>query len=536
MSPTAPDRPGAAGEDRLLALLVLLPAAVLAWPGDAAPLLHDAYPHVAGTGWIALAAAPLAAFLAWRRRFVGSPALVPLVVFVLWGFVAVGAGAATDAFEARRALAHGCVLLVLFVGGAALGVTGRRWLVGGVLVLSLAWTAGALTRMDGYAGVLGNSGALGQAALPGAVCGGWLVVAGHGGRRVLGTAVFLAFAAHAGLAPVLAGMVSAAAALAASAFLAPRLREGARWPWTRRLALLALAVLPAGAWLGWRALPSAESNHWEVSDVAAGDVSGLEVRALLWQRVPSVLAEHPLLGVGPGQLHADFPPHRDPEEIRLSNHGSCDDHTAEIDHLHQDWLQGLVEGGLVGGLAWVVFLVLALSACASALRSSVLVRAMLGAAGLALLVNATAHSPFLFHPASAALALPLFGAVSAREAPREGSGRGQGLAFLILVPALFAAWTGWRLVAHGAALTRAFRAAEVVARAAEGGRRGRGRRRGRRAVLRAGVRAGGRLRPGAAPARPATPRAWIPSSRWRATGSCSCSAPTTPPPGSRSAR
>ena len=51
-------------EHGALPLLLLLPAAALAWPGPGAFLVNDPFPHLTGTGVIALASLPAAAWLA----------------------------------------------------------------------------------------------------------------------------------------------------------------------------------------------------------------------------------------------------------------------------------------------------------------------------------------------------------------------------------------------------------------------------------------------------------------------------------------
>jgi len=183
------------------------------------------------------------------------------------------------------------------------------------------------------------------------------------------------------------------------------------------------------------------------------------------REVPALLGDHLFLGVGPGQMQATFPPYRDPAEIAASSHGSCADHATEIDHLHNDVLEGLSELGLLGGLPWLAFLCLVALRAWRALRGAEPALAALGAAGLALLANALAHSPLLFHAAPAAGAFALFGALSARPGARPFPPVG----LLALGLCGGAAWLGLPLIVHGRALSAALRGRAAAILSAERG-------------------------------------------------------------------
>ncbi|MEM7306003.1 MAG: O-antigen ligase family protein [Planctomycetota bacterium] len=458
-----PNDSPAAGEDRLLALLLLLPGAVLAWPFAGAPIAEDPYPHLAGSAWIALASLPAALFAAWRGRLAGSPALALFGLVLAAGLASGLIGAGTDTAEARRALVHGLALIVPLAAGSALGAAGRAVLVRGLALLSLAWVAGAFARSElALAGVLGNTGALSQAALPGAVAGLLLAASGRGAWRIGGALAFLAFAVHAGKAPVLAGLLVAGVALALAAALGRGLGRA-------RLVLLAGAALLPLSFAALRLAPESTApadaaSATQVDDRLAADTGGVGVRVAIWKRVPALLAAHPLLGVGPGQMQAAFPPYRDPDEIAASSHGSCEDHATEIDHLHNDVAEGLGELGLAGGVPWLLLLALAAAHALVALRSTAADRAALGAASLALLGNALAHSPLYFHPASAWLGFTLIGALWSDEEPRRGAPWTRALA----AAAIAAALLGQPLIVHGRELTASLQGRARTLAAAQG--------------------------------------------------------------------
>ena len=98
-----------------------------------------------------------------------------------------------------------------------------------------------MSLFEGDGGVLGNSGPLSQAALPGAVVGAWYVATRRGVFWHLGLVAFLLFACHSGLAPVYAGGLAATLALLTSSFLSPWAKDRAQV--RRRLGLLTAATV-----------------------------------------------------------------------------------------------------------------------------------------------------------------------------------------------------------------------------------------------------------------------------------------------------
>ncbi len=426
--------------------LLVLPALVFATP--LSPLAGDPYPHLAGTGWAALLLLPLT-FLVLARgaRLAG---VWPFLWLLAWALLARLVAPVSDTLEARRVLLGLALLPLAFAGGAALEAPGRARLQDLLMLLTLAWSGFALWsgwREADFAGVLGDTGSLSQAALPGAAAGALALVRAHGPRRVLGGLALGAFLVHVAAAPVLAGSHTLLAGLLLGAWFGRgRGRAG--------LAALALAALLAPFFgLAARELASAAPPA-PIEGAPASpshSLSGLGVRGFIWKAALGLVADHPLTGAGPGQFQAAFPPHRDPREIERSRHGVCSELDTEVEHAHNDWLQAFCELGLPGGLLFALGLVLAARAALRALVDEE--RAGLAVAALALLVNAFVHAPLLANPASATLALALFGALAGRA---DGGTRPRAL--VVALPALVAAFFALPLVGHGRALVEHVRA------------------------------------------------------------------------------
>ena len=258
----------------------------------------------------------------------------------------------------------------------------------------------------------------------------------------------LSFAVHGARAPVLLGLLALVVALGLAAVLGRSMVTVGR-----RLALVGLGLVGLALYAGSKA--GAETP--DGTGALSADTAGAPVRLALWKRVPALVGDHPLLGVGPGQVQAAFPPYRDPDEIAASSHGGCSAERTEIDHLHNDLLQGWAEWGLVGGLLWSAFLGLCAWRALGAMAASDRSLAALGTAALALMGTGLAHSPWLFHPASAGLGFVLFGALSAPATPA----RRDTSAWLLPALALLVALLSQTFLAHG----RLFRGTPVPAEA-----------------------------------------------------------------------
>lgn len=434
---------GARGIDGL-APLALLPAALLAWMGPGALLESDPFPHLAGAGIAALALAPVALVLLVKRP--PLPFAVGLWIAAgLLGLVPVLAGETSDTFEARRALVLAAAGVVACASGAALGPRGREWLADGMVLLSIAWTGFAcadfaLAGAGHLAGVLGNTGALSQAALPGAVLGAVRLARGAGLRAGAGLVAAVLFVAHAAAAPVLAGAIAFVVALAAAAW-ALRAETRAR----RLLALFAL--LAAGSVALTRGLAgSNDAGEPSVSGLVS-ESAGLGVRARIWTRVPEMLLDHRLLGVGPGQFQAAFPPYRDPLEAQRSRQGICSGEDTEVEHAHSDVLQAFAEGGLVGGGFVLAFLLIVALRAGSTLLHGDAERVPFAAAALATLVDGCGNGVLTRNAAASLLSMLVFGVLLAGS-PR----RSPWLALPISAIGLAAAFFAVPLLRHGSAL------------------------------------------------------------------------------------
>ncbi|MEQ1895380.1 MAG: O-antigen ligase family protein, partial [Planctomycetota bacterium] len=359
----------------------------------------------------------------------------------------------SDTVEADRALLGLALAPLAFAGGAALEARGRALFAWGLVLVSLAWTSGALAMGAGFAGVLGDSGSLSQAALPGAALGaGWLVAEG-GARRVLGGLALALFLVHVGVTPVLAGSHTLLAGLLCAAWKAHAGR--ARFAALALVALLAPFVGMAGREMASGALATIEGAPVERSH----SLGGLGVRGYVWSAALGMVVDAPLTGVGPGQFQAAFPPYRDPREIELSRHGVCSELDTEVEHAHNDYLQFLVELGLVGGLLFAAFTVLVVRRALAALGEEEQLAGAL--AVLALCVNAGVHAPLSANPASAPLALALAGTLFAR-GPRRRLG-----ALPMVLPALLTFPLAPGLITLGAALTDYVRRVARIAELAE---------------------------------------------------------------------
>jgi hypothetical protein len=137
------------------------------------------------------------------------------------------------------------LLPLALAGGAALGTRGRATFAAILVGLSCAWTGLALVRGftgDSFAGVLGDTGSLSQAALAGAAIGCVWAARGSGARRLLGALALALFLVHVAAAPVLAGSHTLLAGLLLAAWRATERGRGA----LLALALVALIAPFAG--------------------------------------------------------------------------------------------------------------------------------------------------------------------------------------------------------------------------------------------------------------------------------------------------
>ena len=444
--------------------------------------MDDPFPHLSGAGYVGLLALPVALFLPFAAQ--GGRVRGLRILAVLWGFIvsATLVGNPVDSFEARRSLVMASSWLVLFLGGALLDSSGRRLFNRGLLVLSIVLIGASFVRNltlgeESLPGVLGNPGPLSQAALPGAAIAAWYIATRRGLYWALGWLAFGLFLAHVGLAPVYAGGLSLTCALVASSFLSPWTRRNAQV--RKRIGLLAAASVfvifalrapttasaspidPAD--LGDLATP-AEPTRATASDEAtvARDLGGVEVRKRIWSQLGTVSRAHPLFGLGPGQFEARFRPYRDSREAELSRGGVCETAETEVEHAHNDGLQGLFELGPFAGALWILFLALSARAAIRAVREADLPTIGMGVGALALLINGLFHSPLSYYPMTSALGFVLLGAVFARERAEEGLETSKPVRWAVAAIGVFGASFAWPLIAHGDALQDYIRIAKAT--------------------------------------------------------------------------
>jgi tetratricopeptide (TPR) repeat protein len=380
--------------------------------------------------------------------------LVPLLIGVGW----VAFGGISDTFEASRVMLVAFTALAMLMSGASLGERGRRILARGSVCIALALLVPAhLDRANGWTGVLGNTGCVSEAALAGALIGG-LIAARAGAWKsawgCLGAVALLLHVAYTTRVPVIAGALSASASLCAVAWLARRL------PRVSRIALAALAgiavllvalpiararstgsVLATGqeseaggsaraAASASEAPPSSKDSASGIADDKAagaksaeeidpGNTGGFEVRARIWSASLSMLRDHVLAGVGPGQFTARFPTYRDPREIEISTLGRRLAAETEVEHPHNDWLAVVLDTGVLGGVCWLGFLSCVIWAGFRALNAKEIELPGLAAAALALCANAFVNATLSGDAVSSSLAFAIFGSVLATPGDRR---------------------------------------------------------------------------------------------------------------------
>ena len=419
-----------------LALIALstLPLFALAWPA-AGGLVDQLQPELWGTGVVGLGALAAVVLVVLLRRPVALGGLTLLLGFVALGAVTQRWKTPGDTLGASRSMMLSLSGMALLITGARLDSAGRLALVRAATLLSIAFVVPAMFGVQGHLfGTLGNTGATAQAALPGALTGALLLAGGRGAWRALGLSATLLFAAYVTIAPSITAAIALAATLAIGIFRSRRLRLG--------LALTLAACAVSGQVARWLdALPKAgvaSSSPAETarSGSAGGNLGGIEVRRRVWASSLGMLGAAPWLGTGPGQFRTSFPPYRDPQERELSNRSSGFE--TEVEHVHNDWLQGVLDGGAIGGALWIAFLIV----CARAAWHGMFGtedndRAALGAGILGILACALAHAPLTYNPASAGLFYLFAGSLLAR--PAGAAARSRARALMPLFAALLLA-------------------------------------------------------------------------------------------------
>lgn len=439
--------------DPLLGILLLLPAAWLALPGTLSGQLE---PEIGASGWwVLLQLAPALAVMARTPR-PKLPLVTLFAAFVAFSLVSQQFTSSPDTLSSSRTILCAIASLSALGAGAALGQAGRRVFVIGMVAISVGLSLGALLGVSPrMQGALQNSGATSEAALLGALAA--LVLLANSTRRavaILAVVTVGAYGAFVALAPVLTG----GAIFAVAALLLWFIRRHDR----RRVALGALvfALTSLGAWTVARTVAQAERASKSTPEIAApseqasvGHLGGLGVRLAIAPRTLAMFADHPWLGVGPGQFRAEFPAYRDPAERAQSNRAAGDGVETEVEHGHNDALTTLAEVGVFGGAAWLGAMLWLGWLSLRTLTRGEPERAALALALLGILINTLLRAPLSFNPACASLYFAAAGALIARDDNTLAPGRlTRGLPFLILVLLAISAPRAVGFMRHGRAL------------------------------------------------------------------------------------
>jgi O-antigen ligase/tetratricopeptide (TPR) repeat protein len=435
--------------DKWLALAALLPAVLLASP-VANPIAGDfATGEFSASGFALLASLP-AAFLVALKRV--APVRGLLLFLCAWIALAALPGG-SDSLARERTWMVFATGAVLALAGGGLGAGGRTWLVRGLMIASALFLGRAVIAGD-PGGVLGNSGELSAAALPGSLCGLLIWVRCKSAWRWLGLAVLVLLVVHASSAPVLTSLVAlfVVATVAWMQSAKSAIRSEARI----KLALVVALALCAFGWVRYAPLSSPGSELAAIPETQPAELQspqnaafgGVEVRRRIFFATLDLVADAPLRGVGAGQFAAAFPAYRDPRELELSNLEGRLEGLTEVEHPHNDWILPFAEGGLAVGFAWAGFLSLVLLAAVRGLAAAQASDAALAAGSLAVLVSALAGSPLFHNPAAQVAAMVLFGALLSMgqgPAPRRGRRLVGASACVVLVLTIPGAWSMWRM-------------------------------------------------------------------------------------------
>jgi O-antigen ligase/Flp pilus assembly protein TadD len=434
--------------DPLLAGLLLLTAAVLAIPATLAGQLE---PDLSATGWWLLLSLAPALLLVARPARPKWPAATCWAAFVALSLLSLQLSAASDTLSASRALLAAIAALVALSAGAALGADGRRTLAAGMVAVSLALSLAALAGVSARTqGALLNSGATSEAALLGALVAAVGAPQLRGVWRLVAWSAVASYGAFAALAPALSGALVFALCLAVAVW-----RSRAGWSALGLpLVIFGLSALAALGLARWSAPPAAlDPTATESSPLAGGHLGGLGVRFGLAPASLALFAQHPWLGVGPGQFRSEFPPYRNARERETSNRAAGVGVETEVEHAHNDYLTVLAEAGVLGFSAWCAALALLFLGAWRALRGFEPANRALAACVLGGLLNAALRSPLSFNPASAGLFFAAGGALLARELHASGKLRARrGFAVLLVALLFLQVPRAWSLVQHGRAL------------------------------------------------------------------------------------
>ena len=306
--------------------------------------------YVAGAAL--LAAGALVTGLAGRLRFarrLGPGQLLPLLAILLIGpaFILAGGGSVSTPYSSASLLALSTlavslalladrvtrdrlVVLLLAVGGLVCVYALLQWW--GIELFE--WDR-SLARSGRVSGSLGNPNLMGSlaAALP-------PLAVGYAVYRSWRGSILAAVAASSvllcGLVVVASGTRGSLLGLGAGSLVLLALlfrRIG------RGKALAILLILVAGAVLVFLPMRA------RLGELAGGEGGTLTVRRVIWSGAARAFLERPVLGWGPGSFQKVFPEFRDPHYHTMGvSHNTL--------HAHCEYLELLMDSGLVGALLW----------------------------------------------------------------------------------------------------------------------------------------------------------------------------------------
>ncbi len=262
-------------------------------------------------------------------------------------FLTAGTTATFQPWDAIYRIAHWLALLVVLRLGAATGVRAALPLAG---LLAATCAFGLLQRLG-----LGEIAGYGVEREPVSVFGNLNVASEWTAIAAMAVAVLLPHYSS----PRARGLAHTTLVLAGCYLLVNQSRSGLialpiglalllvlRW---RDRAFLPMVLVVAGALVGLL-LTTAVPRPDAVSQQAARaeqkrSTSTLAVRFEIAKGTTKLWAQSPIFGKGPGQFAVNYPSVRSQEEIEASSHGR--QFATEVRTAHDDWLELLVDGGLL---------------------------------------------------------------------------------------------------------------------------------------------------------------------------------------------
>jgi O-antigen ligase len=221
------------------------------------------------------------------------------------------------------------------------------------------------------------------------------------------------------------GITSLAAGLAFMAAMSTRIprlgsagprargRAARLWMGAGAVCVISVAILAGVVWIG--AEPLIDRAAETVDEVkAAGERPDYYSRQWLWKDTLSMIRANPVTGVGLGAYETAYP-------IYAHSDGSL-----LVSQAHNDYLQVVADGGVVGGALALWFIVAVITQVARGVRSRAPLEAALALASGAGIVSVLVHSLFDFNlqlPSNALLFLLLSAVASQVAAARERTAR-----------------------------------------------------------------------------------------------------------------